>query len=136
MLFRSAVIAAQQAAVAEDSWIYPPTVLTHVLPGQPAFEEELFGPVWAVTSFDSESEAIRLANASSFGLGASVWSVDEARINRLIGTLETGNVFVNDFVRSDPRLPFGGVKRSGHGKELGEMGFFEFVNWKTVYWKE
>lgn len=131
-----AVIATRQDVVSEESWVYPPTVLTHVLPGQPAFEEELFGPVWAVTSFRSEAEAIRLANASSFGLGASVWTSDEERIRRLIVSLETGNVFVNDFVRSDPRLPFGGIKRSGHGKELGETGFFEFVNWKTVYWKE
>jgi succinate-semialdehyde dehydrogenase/glutarate-semialdehyde dehydrogenase len=100
-----------------------------------AFEEEIFGPVWSVTAFRTREEAIELANASRYGLGASVWSDDETLIERMIAKIDTGNVFINDFVRSDPRLPFGGVKSSGYGKDLGEEGFTEFVNWKTVYWK-
>lgn len=130
-----AVCVLQQPVKEENSWIFPPTVLSDVQPGQPAFEEELFGPVWSVTSFACDDEAIALANESHFGLGASVWTTHEERIARMMLELETGNVFVNDFVRSDPRFPFGGVKRSGHGKELGEVGFFEFVNWKTIYRK-
>jgi succinate-semialdehyde dehydrogenase/glutarate-semialdehyde dehydrogenase len=118
-----------------EGWFFPPTVLTGVQPGMTAFEEEIFGPVWSVTAFRTREEAIELANASRYGLGASVWSDDETLIERMITKLDTGNVFINDFVRSDPRFPFGGVKSSGYGKDLGEEGFTEFVNWKTVYWK-
>jgi succinate-semialdehyde dehydrogenase/glutarate-semialdehyde dehydrogenase len=118
-----------------EGWFFPPTVLTGVQPGMTAFEEEIFGPVWSITGFRTREEAIQLANASRYGLGASVWSGDESLIEWIIPRLETGNVFVNDFVRSDPRFPFGGVKRSGYGKDLGKEGFMEFVNWKTVYWR-
>src|SRR5438132_10721391 len=94
---------------------YPPTILTAVSEGMPAFDEETFGPVAAVIRARDEGDALRLANASSYGLGASVWSRDTARAERLAGELEVGSVFVNSLVKSDPRLPFGGVKRSGYG---------------------
>ncbi len=113
---------------------YPPTVLSGVRPGMPAFEEELFGPVAAVVSAPDEGEAVALANASPFGLGAAVFSSDRARGERIAaGLLEAGCCFVNDFVRSDPRLPFGGVKESGYGRELSAFGLREFTNIKTVW---
>ena len=117
----------------KHNWIFSPTVLMDVLPGNPAFEEELFGPVWSLTPFKDKYDAIQLANASAFGLGASIWTSSEETISWIIPEIETGNLFINDYVRSDARFPFGGVKRSGFGKELGEAGLMEFVNWKTVY---
>jgi len=112
---------------------YPPTVLDRVRPGQPAFDEELFGPVAAVIAADSREQAVELANASPYGLGASVWSGDPAAARELVPRLEAGAVFVNGIVKSDPRLPFGGVKRSGYGRELARFGIREFVNVKS-YW--
>src|SRR6059058_5803862 len=112
---------------------YPPTVLAAVQPGSPAFDEEVFGPVAAVIRVRDEAEALRVANASRYGLGASVWTQDAARGERLACELEVGSVFVNGLVKSDPRLPFGGVKRSGYGRELSEFGLREFVNVKTVW---
>jgi succinate-semialdehyde dehydrogenase/glutarate-semialdehyde dehydrogenase len=112
---------------------YPPTVLTGVQPGTPAFDEETFGPVAAVMVARDEADAIRIANASVYGLGASVWTADPARGERIARELEAGSVFVNGMVKSDPRLPFGGVKRSGYGRELSEYGLREFVNIKTVW---
>ena len=112
---------------------YPPTVLSDVRRGMPAYEEELFGPVAAVIPVKDEDEAIATANDSSFGLGASVLTRDHARGERIAAELiESGCVFVNDAVRSDPRLPFGGVKESGYGRELSGYGIKEFVNIKTV----
>jgi succinate-semialdehyde dehydrogenase/glutarate-semialdehyde dehydrogenase len=112
---------------------YPPTVLLAVEPGMPAFDEETFGPVAAVVRAADEAEALRLANATSFGLGASLWTADLARAERLAAEFESGVVFVNAQVKSDPRLPFGGVKRSGYGRELSEFGIREFVNVKSVW---
>jgi len=112
---------------------YPPTVLTAVRPGSPAFDEETFGPVAAVMVARDDGDAVRIANASVYGLGASVWTADPARGERVARELETGSVFVNGLVKSDPRLPFGGVKRSGYGRELSEYGLREFVNIKTVW---
>jgi succinate-semialdehyde dehydrogenase/glutarate-semialdehyde dehydrogenase len=112
---------------------YPPTLLTAVGPGMAAFDEETFGPVAAVIRVRDEAEAVRLANASSYGLGASLWTEDDARAERLVPELEAGAVFVNAIVKSDPRLPFGGVKRSGYGRELAEFGLREFVNVKSVW---
>jgi len=107
-------------------------VLSAVEPGNVAFDEETFGPVAAVVRARDEADAIALANASRYGLGASVWSRDRARAERVAAALEVGSVFVNAQVRSDPRLPFGGVKESGYGRELSEHGLREFVNVKTV----
>jgi succinate-semialdehyde dehydrogenase / glutarate-semialdehyde dehydrogenase len=112
---------------------YPPSVLGDVGPGMPAFDEELFGPVATVTSAADEAEAIRLANQSLFGLGAAVFTRDLARGERIARhELAAGSCFVNSSVRSDPRLPFGGIKESGYGRELAAFGIREFVNVKTV----
>jgi len=112
---------------------YPPTVLAGVNKGMPAFDEETFGPVAAVIRARDEGDAIRLANDSPFGLGASLWTQDRERAERLVGEIEAGCVFVNELVKSDPRLPFGGVKRSGYGRELSEYGIREFMNIKSVW---
>ena len=112
---------------------YPPTVLTDVKPGQPAHDEEIFGPVAAIIEAADEETAIRIANDSAFGLGSGVLTSDLARGERIAAErLEAGMSFVNANVRSDPRLPFGGVKHSGHGRECADFGIHEFVNIKTV----
>ncbi len=113
---------------------YPPTVLTGVRPGMPAFDDELFGPVAAIVAVANEEEAIRMANQSDFGLGAAVFTGDVARGRRIAAEeLQAGACFVNALVKSDPRLPFGGIKDSGYGRELSVHGIREFVNAKTVY---
>jgi succinate-semialdehyde dehydrogenase/glutarate-semialdehyde dehydrogenase len=115
-------------------WFYPPTVLTDVAPGQPAYDEELFGPVAAIIPVSDEAEALRVANDSVFGLGGAIFSADLARAERLArDELHVGCAFVNDHVRSHPALPFGGVGESGYGRELGSFGIREFVNVKTVW---
>jgi succinate-semialdehyde dehydrogenase/glutarate-semialdehyde dehydrogenase len=115
---------------------YPPTVLTGVGKGMPAFDEELFGPVAAIVGVPDEAAAVRAANDSPFGLGAAVFTRDAARGERLAAlSLEAGSCFVNALVKSDPRLPFGGIKESGYGRELSSFGIREFVNVKTVYVK-
>jgi succinate-semialdehyde dehydrogenase/glutarate-semialdehyde dehydrogenase len=117
----------------EEGNFVSPTVLTQVKPGMVAFEEEIFGPVWSVITVKNMAEAIAIANQSAYGLGASVWTSNKAKAELLVPELEAGNVFINDIVKSDPRLPFGGFKRSGFGRELSEYGLKEFVNIKTVY---
>jgi succinate-semialdehyde dehydrogenase/glutarate-semialdehyde dehydrogenase len=112
---------------------YPPTVLTGVEPGNPAFDEETFGPVAAVVRARAEQDAVSLANRSRFGLGASLWTRDPARGARLASQIESGMVFLNSMPRSDPRLPFGGVKASGYGRELWTQGIRSFTNLKTLY---
>jgi succinate-semialdehyde dehydrogenase/glutarate-semialdehyde dehydrogenase len=113
---------------------YPATVLADVVPGMPAYDEEMFGPVASLIRVADEVEAIRVANDTPFGLGAAVFTGDASRGERIARwELDAGCCFVNDFVRSDPRLPFGGVKESGYGRELGPFGIREFVNIKTVY---
>jgi succinate-semialdehyde dehydrogenase / glutarate-semialdehyde dehydrogenase len=114
---------------------YPPTVLAGVGPGMPAYEEELFGPVAALIAVEGDEEAVRVANDSVFGLGAAVFTRDPRRGEAVARKLAAGSCFVNDLVRSDPRLPFGGIKQSGYGRELGPFGIREFVNVKTVYVK-
>jgi succinate-semialdehyde dehydrogenase/glutarate-semialdehyde dehydrogenase len=112
---------------------FPPTVLTGVGPGMAAFDEETFGPVAPVTRARDAEHALELANRTRYGLGASVWTADPARGRALAARLEAGAVFVNETVRSDARLPFGGVKCSGYGRELGASGLREFVNVKSVW---
>lgn len=115
---------------------YPPTLLTHVAPGMPAFDEELFGPVVCLIEAKDVDHAIELANKSAYGLGGGIFSKDIARAKKIAAEkLETGGVFINDFLRSDPRLPFGGVKESGYGRELSHHGIKEFVNAKTIFVK-
>jgi succinate-semialdehyde dehydrogenase/glutarate-semialdehyde dehydrogenase len=112
---------------------YPPSLLADVTPDNIAAREEIFGPVAAVMKVSGPAEAVELANASRFGLGASLWTSDLARAERIAAELEAGAVFVNGIVKSDPRLPFGGIKRSGLGRELGLEGARAFVNVKTVW---
>ena len=113
---------------------YPPTVLTDVPRGSPAYQDELFGPVAAILKVPDEAEAVRVANDSVFGLGAAIFTRDCTRGVRLAEEeIQAGSCFVNTFVRSDPRLPFGGIKESGYGRELAAFGIREFVNIKTVY---
>jgi succinate-semialdehyde dehydrogenase/glutarate-semialdehyde dehydrogenase len=116
-----------------DSNFVSPVVLENVVPGMQAFEQEIFGPVWSLIRVSSVDEAIEMANKSQYGLGASIWTADVAAAEKLIPELQTGNVFINDIVKSDAKLPFGGVKRSGFGRELSEFGLREFVNIKTVF---
>lgn len=112
---------------------YPPTILEHVKPGMPAYDDELFGPVASVIKVKNESEAIKVANDTPFGLGAAVFTKDTIKGSRIAELqLDAGCCFVNDFVKSDPRLPFGGIKQSGFGRELSTHGIKEFVNIKTV----
>ena len=112
---------------------YPPTVLTDIPKGSPADLEEVFGPVATLYRVGSVDEALSIANRTRFGLGASAWTKDAAERDRFVRELEAGSVFINGMVKSDPRLPFGGVKKSGFGRELSEHGIREFVNVKTVW---
>ena len=111
---------------------FQPTVLAGVVPGMPAYDEEIFGPVAALINAADEEDALRIANDTPFGLGASIWTGDRARAERLAARIEAGTVYINGMVKSDPRLPFGGIKRSGFGRELSGYGIKEFVNIKTV----
>jgi succinate-semialdehyde dehydrogenase/glutarate-semialdehyde dehydrogenase len=113
---------------------YPPTILINVNKDMPAFNEELFGPVAAIIIAQNEDHAIILANDSVFGLGAAVFTKDVAKGELIASTkLDAGSCFVNSLVKSDPRLPFGGIKQSGYGRELGMLGMHEFLNIKTIY---
>ena len=121
------------AFVDRPGFYYAPTVLDRVKPGMAAFDEETFGPAAAVIRVRDAAEAIRLANQTEYGLGAALWTGDVANGQRLARRIQAGAVFVNGMVASDPRLPFGGIKRSGYGRELGQLGIREFTNTKTVW---
>ena len=121
--------------VGDEGFYLQPTILADVVEGVPSYSEELFGPVASVIKVASDEEAIAVANATRFGLGASIYTRDVARAKKMIPYIEAGNVFVNGLVKSDPRLPFGGVKKSGIGRELSEEGIRAFTNVKTVWIK-
>lgn len=121
-----------QHDVPNRGWYVAPTLLIDVDPANPAFREELFGPVATVTRFVDDTQAVALANDSEYGLGAAVFSEDHTRASQIAAELQVGTVFINDFVRSHALLPFGGVKQSGYGRELGRWGLLEFVNVKNI----
>lgn len=116
-----------------NGWYFRPTILTNITTDMPIYFEETFGPIAAIYKFDTDEEMLKIANATNFGLGASIWTNDLAKAKSLISQLEAGSVFVNKMVATTPYLPFGGVKHSGIGRELSEYGIKEFMNIKTVY---
>jgi succinate-semialdehyde dehydrogenase/glutarate-semialdehyde dehydrogenase len=120
-------------ALNHPGFFYEPTVVADVVPGTRMFDEEVFGPAAAVVRAKDRENALALANASSFGLGSSLWTRDGAAAEAIARRVEAGAVFINGMVASDPRLPFGGVKRSGYGRELSAFGIHEFVNVQTVW---
>ncbi len=116
-----------------DGTYFEPTIVRNVTKEMPIFKEETFGPAISVSTFKEDQEAVDLVNYSDFGLGVSIFTEDAKNAERLVPLFEDGAVFVNELVKSDPRLPFGGTKISGYGRELSEHGIREFVNRKTVY---
>ena len=115
-----------------DSLVYLPTVLTNITRDMPVYKEEVFGPVASIIIVDTVDEAIAVANDTEYGLGASIWSKDIELATQLVSRIEAGNVFVNTMVTSDPKLPYGGIKNSGFGRELSGYGVKEFMNIKSV----
>lgn len=128
-----AVIHYQQTNFPDNGYFYPPTILTHINPNCDAYYQELFGPVVSVYVVKDDAAAINLANATEYGLGASVWSKSLDRAIAIANEVESGQVFINEMVKSQPSHPFGGVKKSGFGRELGEYGLHEFCNIKTLW---
>jgi succinate-semialdehyde dehydrogenase/glutarate-semialdehyde dehydrogenase len=116
-----------------NNCIFEPTLITNVKPGMAAFDQETFGPLATVIKARDEAEAVELANKTEYGLGASLWTTDLTRAEQLSAEINSGSVFINAMVKSDPRLPFGGIKKSGYGRELSHHGIKEFVNAKTVF---
>ena len=113
-------------------YFYSPTILTDITKEMPVYYDETFGPVFTILKFNSIDEMIEIANDSDFGLGGSLWSEDREKALSIARRIQTGAVFINAFTKSDPRLPFGGIKKSGYGRELSEFGIREFVNIKTI----
>ncbi len=132
---RGAKVLIGGAAIDRRGNFYAPTILSEIAIGSPAESEEIFGPVALLFRVPDLDAAIHRANDSPFGLGASAWTQDSAERDRLVNEIEAGSVFINSMVKSDPRLPFGGIKRSGYGRELGREGIHEFVNIKTIWEK-
>jgi succinate-semialdehyde dehydrogenase/glutarate-semialdehyde dehydrogenase len=130
-----AVILCGGQRIKGPGFYFQPTLLANVHKGMPAYDEELFGPVAALIQVEDEEEAVNVANDTAFGLGASIWTGDRKKAVRLANRLESGMVFINGIVKSDPRLTFGGIKNSGYGRELADYGIKEFVNIKTVWIK-
>ena len=129
---QGAVLISGGAAFDETKCLYMPTILSDVKKGMPAYDEELFGPVASVIIYQTEEEMLEIANDTPYGLGASIWTSDIAKAKQLALKIDSGAVFINEMVKSDPRLPFGGVKLSGYGRELSREGMLEFMNQKTV----
>ena len=119
----------------KEGWFYEPTLLTQVSPNMPVYKEETFGPVSVIIKAKDEKEMIRIANDTRMGLGASIWTQDIELAEKMAQQIESGAIFINGMTKSDPRLPFGGIKESGYGRELGSYGIKEFVNIKTVWVK-
>jgi len=123
------------AIVERKGFYYEPTILSNVIKGMPVYDEEVFGPVAAVIRVRDADAAVAVANDSRYGLGSALWTNDVQQAEVFAARIESGCVFVNGIVKSDPRLPFGGVKQSGYGRELSHYGIKEFVNIKTVWMK-
>jgi succinate-semialdehyde dehydrogenase/glutarate-semialdehyde dehydrogenase len=128
-----AVIHYQQTNFPDNGYFYSPTILTHINPNCDAYYQELFGPVVSIYVVNNDDEAVAMANATEYGLGASVWSKNIERAIAMANQIESGQVFINEMVKSQPSHPFGGVKKSGYGRELGEFGLLEFCNTKTLW---
>lgn len=116
-----------------EGYFYEPTIVTNLKPGMALYAEESFGPVFSLFSFENEEDAVRIANDTEFGLGGSLWTEDLTRGESMALRIESGGVFINGMTKSDPRLPFGGIKKSGYGRELSHYGIKEFVNIKTIW---
>jgi succinate-semialdehyde dehydrogenase/glutarate-semialdehyde dehydrogenase len=121
--------------IKREGYFYEPTILANLCKGMPAYDDEIFGPVASLIKAMDEKDALRIANDSQFGLGASLWTKNITKAKELASKIESGSVFINGMVKSDPRLPFGGIKNSGYGRELSHYGIKEFVNIKTVWIK-
>jgi succinate-semialdehyde dehydrogenase/glutarate-semialdehyde dehydrogenase len=132
---KGAIVLCGGKRIKRKGYFLEPTILSNVLPGMPAYEEELFGPVASLIKVKNEDDALRVANDSRYGLGASLWTNDVEHAKELANGIECGSVFINGMVKSDPRLPFGGIKNSGYGRELSHYGIKEFMNIKTVWIK-
>ena len=133
MVAKGSKVLAGGKRVDRPGFFFQPTLLTDAGPGTPGRDEEIFGPVATLFKVRDAGEALQLANATKFGLGSAAWTRDAAEVRRFTDELQAGQVFINGMVKSDPRLPFGGIKASGHGRELSAIGMREFVNWKTVW---
>ncbi|MFH1000298.1 MAG: NAD-dependent succinate-semialdehyde dehydrogenase [Bacteroidota bacterium] len=116
-----------------EGYFYEPTIVTNLKPGMALYAEESFGPVFSLFSFENEEDAVRIANDTEFGLGGSIWTEDLIKGESMARRIESGSIFINGMTKSDPRLPFGGIKKSGYGRELSHYGIKEFVNIKTIW---
>jgi succinate-semialdehyde dehydrogenase/glutarate-semialdehyde dehydrogenase len=125
----------QQSEVPKQGNFFPPTILYNIPAGNLAAQEELFGPILSVFSFGSDQELIALANSTQYGLGASIYTPDINRAKALASQIESGMVYINQMVKSDPSIPFGGIKNSGFGRELGKEGLLAFCQTKTIWVK-